>query len=256
MWYPTVSEPVKDTTGSRGSATSAAVCSLASGSTDHMPDGRSVSASSSPSSRAVIGVAGAGLMMIGAPTANAGATLCATRFSGKLKGAMPKTGPLGKRRMTAIRPAEVASVSSRCNSPDQRRASSAAQRNVDAPRVTSMRDHMSGLPFSAVINRAISSARAVICCDTCMSASARWAAVLARAAACTSTAACTASSTSAGLGSAWDPTSVPSNGLCTSWTIEPVRGLPATQKGVTLTRPPLPPTPQPGHPGRQPATRH
>ena len=85
----------------------------ATGSTDHIPAGRSVSASSSPSSSADSGVAGAGLRMIGAPTAIAGATLWATRFSGKLNGAMPSTGPRGKRRTIAARPAAGGSVSSR-----------------------------------------------------------------------------------------------------------------------------------------------
>ena len=32
--------------------------------------------------------------MIGQPLAMAGATLCATRFSGKLKGVIPATGPI------------------------------------------------------------------------------------------------------------------------------------------------------------------
>ena len=50
------------------------------------------------------GSPGAGLSTIGAPTAIAGATLCATRFSGKLNGAMPSTGPCGTRRTSAIRP--------------------------------------------------------------------------------------------------------------------------------------------------------
>ena len=36
----------------------------------------------------------AGLTTIGAPTASAGATLCATRFTGKLNGVMPRTGPM------------------------------------------------------------------------------------------------------------------------------------------------------------------
>ena len=39
------------------------------------------------------GVADAGFTTIGAPTASEGATLCATRFSGKLNGVIPSTGP-------------------------------------------------------------------------------------------------------------------------------------------------------------------
>src|SRR3712207_3664844 len=88
---PTGTDPVNETTGSRGSCTSRAATSLGTGSTDQAPAGRSVSARISPSSSAVSGVAGAGLTTIGAPAAIAGATLWATRFSGKLNGAMPST---------------------------------------------------------------------------------------------------------------------------------------------------------------------
>ena len=147
-------------TGSRSSWTSAGIRSLGTGSTDQEPAGRSVSASSSPRISPDSGVAGAGLRMIGAPTAMAGATLWAHRFSGKLNGAMPRTGPRGKRRVSASRPAPPASVSSRCASPPlKRRASSAAKRKTETARPTSPRAHLMGLPFSAEISRAISSVR-------------------------------------------------------------------------------------------------
>ena len=68
------------------------------GNTWYMPFGRSVSSKNSASRSEPIGVALAGLTTIGAPTASEGATLCATRFSGKLNGVMPSTGPIGKRR--------------------------------------------------------------------------------------------------------------------------------------------------------------
>jgi hypothetical protein len=64
-----------------------------------MPSGRSVSARISPSTSEESGVAGAGFTMIGAPTAIAGATLCATRFNGKLNGVIASTGPYGTRVM-------------------------------------------------------------------------------------------------------------------------------------------------------------
>ena len=106
------------------------------------------------------GVAGAGLRMIGAPTAIAGAILWAQRFSGKLNGAMPRTAPLGKRRVSASRPAPPASVSRRWASPPlKRRASSAAKRKTETARPTSPRAHLTGLPFSAEISWAISSVR-------------------------------------------------------------------------------------------------
>ena len=114
---PTGPEPVNETTGSRGSATSAAARSLGTGSTENIPGGRSVSARISPSSSAVSGVAGAGLSTIGAPTAIAGATLCATRLSGKLNGEMPEhraarepadhRDPAGGRRV-GVEPLELA----------------------------------------------------------------------------------------------------------------------------------------------------
>ena len=47
----------------------------------------------SPSANAVNGVCGAGFRIIGQPAAMAGATLCATRFKGKLKGVIASTGP-------------------------------------------------------------------------------------------------------------------------------------------------------------------
>ncbi len=138
-----------------------------------MPVGRSVLSSSSPSSSADSGVLGAGLSTTGAPTAIAGATLCATRLSGKLNGLIASTGPLGTRRTYAIRPSAAASVSSRSTSPDCWRVSSAAQRNTDTARPTSPLAQNSGLPFSAVISSAISSARSWICRLTEASASAR-----------------------------------------------------------------------------------
>src|SRR3712207_5475593 len=109
---PTGTDPVKETTGSRGSCTNCAATSLGTGSTDQTPAGSSVSARTSPSSSADSGVAGASLTTIGAPAAIAGTTLCATRLSGKLNGAMPSTGPRGTRRTSAIRPVAAGSVSS------------------------------------------------------------------------------------------------------------------------------------------------
>ncbi len=197
---PTGPEPVNDTTGSRGSLTSSTVSSLPTVSTENAPSGSSVSASSSPSSSADSGVRGAGLTMIGAPAAIAGAILCATRFSGKLNGAMPSTGPRATRRTTAIRPSAAGSVSSRCSSPEKRRASSAAKRNVETQRVTSTVAHLSGLPFSAVIISAISSALAATERDTWSSAAARTCAGVERNVRVAASAAATARSTCSALG--------------------------------------------------------
>lgn len=159
------------------------------------------------------GVAGAGLRMIGAPAAIAGATLWAHRFSGKLNGAMPSTTPFGKRRVRARRPWPPASVSRRWASPPlNRRASSAANRNTETARPTSPRAHLIGLPFSAEISRAISSVRSASRLLTWSRAAARtWAGVAANSSR-TAYAAATASSTCASVGTLTAATSRPSTG--------------------------------------------
>ena len=225
---PTGPEPVNDTTGSRGSATSSAACSLLIGSTENIPGGRSSPAMISPSSSAVSGVAGAGLRMIGAPTARAGATLWATRLSGKLNGAMPSTGPRGTRRTSAIRPAAAGSVSRRCSSPENRRASSAAQRKVETARATSARAHLSGLPFSAVISSANSSARPAIPALIRSRAVARAKADSSAAGPVAATAAATASSICSGVARPVRPTTCVVNGSRMVSATDPVVARPAT----------------------------
>ena len=59
--------------------------------------GSAVSASTSPMMIAPSGVRLAGFITNGQPTAIAGATLCAARFSGKLNGEMKLHGPIGTR---------------------------------------------------------------------------------------------------------------------------------------------------------------
>ena len=83
--------------------------------------------------------------------------MCATRFSGKLNGVMPRTGPIGNRRISPIREPSDASVSSRISSSSPRRITSEAQRNVDTARVASTVAHLSGLPPSCAISSAFSS---------------------------------------------------------------------------------------------------
>lgn len=166
--------------------------------------------------------------MIGAPTAIAGATLCATRFSGKLNGAIPSTGPRRTRRTRAIRPVAAGSVSRRCNSPEKRRASSAAQRNVDTARPTSARAHLTGLPFSAVISAATSSARSASRRETWSRAAARTCAGRAAACAATPAAAATAASTWSAVASVVRPTVRPSYGWVTVSSPSPWTGRPAT----------------------------
>ena len=188
--------------------------------------------SSSPSSSADSGVLGAGLSTTGAPTAIAGATLWATRLSGKLNGLIASTGPLGTRRTYAIRPSAAASVSSRSTSPDCWRVSSAAQRKTDTARPTSPLAQNSGLPFSAVISSAISSARSWICRLTEASASARTWIGSRSASARTPSAAATAASTWALVAYVVVLTSEPSYGWCTSSGSSPCTHSPATSIGI------------------------
>src|SRR3982750_4592422 len=98
------------------------------GRTWYMPFGRSVSSKNSAKRSAPIGVALAGFTTIGAPTASAGATLCATRFSGKLNGVMPSTGPIGNCRPMPLREPNGAPVPSRLPSPSPGRRASLGAR--------------------------------------------------------------------------------------------------------------------------------
>ena len=63
------------------------------------PGGRPVSATISATVSIVSGSLDGGLRTIEQPAAMAGASLCAARLSGKLKGLMAATGPMGKRRV-------------------------------------------------------------------------------------------------------------------------------------------------------------
>ena len=71
-----------------------------------------------------------GLSTIEQPAAIAGASLCAARLSGKLNGEIAATGPIGKRRVTPIRPRDAGIRSSGIVSPTIRSASSAPSRKV------------------------------------------------------------------------------------------------------------------------------
>ena len=93
------SPPVKLSNAMRSSSASAAASSLLQGRIENAPAGRSVSASTSPMISAPSGVFAAGLSTNGQPAAIAGATLCATRLSGKLNGVMKLQAPIGTRRV-------------------------------------------------------------------------------------------------------------------------------------------------------------
>ena len=124
------------------------------------PAGRPHSSSSSSASAiADNGVCEAGLSTTGHPAAIAGASLCATRFNGKLNGLMAPTTPTGTRRVKPSLPSPTSAASSGTISPASRRASVAANVNVDTARLASTRAVLIGLAASSAMMRANSSVR-------------------------------------------------------------------------------------------------
>src|SRR6185295_8294382 len=103
------------------------------------PGGSPASSSSEARNSADSGVVDAGLSTTGQPAARAGATLCATRLSGKLNGEIAPTIPIGSRIVSASFPAPAADASIGITSPASLRASTAAKVNVDAARWASTR---------------------------------------------------------------------------------------------------------------------
>ena len=95
----------------------------------------------------------AGLSTTGQPAAIAGASLWATRLSGKLNGAIAPTTPIGTRRVKPILPSPACSASSGTTSPDSVRASAAAKRNVPTARWASCRAVLIGLAASLAMVR-------------------------------------------------------------------------------------------------------
>ena len=85
------------------------------------------------------------------PAASAGAILCATRLSGKLKGEIAPTMPIGCRSVNASLPSPACEASIGTVSPASLRASTAAIVKVDIARDTSTRAAFSGFPASAEI---------------------------------------------------------------------------------------------------------
>ena len=95
--HPTLADPVKVTSLMRSSfSASHAVSAFDKGRTASASCGHPAFRITSPSASAVNGVCGAGLRRMGQPAAIAGATLCATRFSGKLKRRDGQDGADGK----------------------------------------------------------------------------------------------------------------------------------------------------------------
>ena len=86
---------------------------------------------------AVTGVLVDGFRITALPAAKAGAILCATVFSGELKGVIATTIPSGTRMVKANLPAWPCAPSTGITSPARRRASSPESLNVSMHRRTS-----------------------------------------------------------------------------------------------------------------------
>ena len=159
---PTFALPVKVNILRRSSDTNFSATSFPSGNTLKAPAVRPALATTSASSNEESGVCGAGFKVIVQPAAIAGATLCATRFSGKLNGVIARIGPTGNRRTIPARPAVELCQSSGSHSPPMRVASSAATANVKMALSTSTRAVLIGFPASRHITCENSSCRARI----------------------------------------------------------------------------------------------
>ena len=207
---PTSSEPVNVIPRTRPSAAMRAARSPDTGSTLIAPAGQSSSASSSASASDDSGVALAGLTMTGLPTASAGATLCATRFSGKLNGVIASTGPIGKRRSNPPRLPIPGSVSNGSQLPSIRLACSPAQRKTYFARVASPIASLIGLPASSEIVRASASICSPIRADAASRRSERSHAGIAASSPAAAAAASSATCTPSLSGTAASPTTEPS----------------------------------------------
>ncbi len=158
MPQPTGGEPVKVIMATSGWVTRRSATRPGAVTTFNQPGGSPQSSSNSPaSSSAVNGVADAGFNTTGQPAAIAGATLCATRLSGKLKGLIAPTTPIGTRSTNPSLPTPGALASSGTVSPLSVRATAAENRNVSTARAASTRAVLIGLADSALIDRANSS---------------------------------------------------------------------------------------------------
>ena len=160
MLQPTPLEPVNVIIRTRSSSTRTSPISLDGPTrTVSHPAGSPACCSSSASKSAESGVWLAGLSTTGHPAASAGASLCATRLHGKLKGEIAPTMPTGRRSVKAIFPSPASEAPIGMTSPASLRASTAAKVYVETARDASTRAVLIGLPASAQIVCAMSSCR-------------------------------------------------------------------------------------------------
>ena len=159
-FQPIGTEPVNVISFTRASSTRTSPISAAGPQTTFsQPAGNPASVSSSARRSADRGVCEAGFKTTAQPAASAGAILCATRLSGKLKGEIAPTIPMGCLNVKASFPDPAGEASIGMTSPASLRASTAAIVNVETARDASTRAAFIGLPASAEIVRAASSAR-------------------------------------------------------------------------------------------------
>ena len=159
MAHPTGPLPVNEIMRMRGSATSAWPTSPSPSTVQSMLRGSPASHRMAASARPDSGVRPAGFSTTGAPAATAGPSLCATRLRGKLNGVMAAITPWGSRTVNPKRPAPASLASMGTTSPVIVRATAAENASVSTHRATSPRACVMGLPASAAMMCASTSAR-------------------------------------------------------------------------------------------------
>src|SRR5262245_6709747 len=163
MSHPTGALPVNEIIATSGWSTRARPTTEPLPLTRQSDPGGSPASSRIPArARAESGVASAGFSTTGQPAAIAGASLWATRFSGKLNGLIAPITPTGSRRVRASLPTPAVLASIGTTSPASRLAATAANVKVSTARAASPRAWRMGFPDSAAIVRASGSARSAI----------------------------------------------------------------------------------------------
>src|SRR5260370_14080632 len=95
MWRPTALDPVKLTIATCSLLSKTSATSVVQGTTLRTPAGAPAACTISASLSAVSGASVVGRSTTVLPAASAGATLCATRLSGKVNGGVAAITPIG-----------------------------------------------------------------------------------------------------------------------------------------------------------------
>ena len=214
---PVAYPPVNDTMSTSGWLTSAApTVAPRPGSTASRPAGTPASSRSSTKASAVNGVCSAGLRTTAFPPIRAGASLCATRLSGSLKGVIAPITPTGSRVYQPTRPPPRGVSPKGRVAPSRRSACSAERRTVSTALCASRPASRTGLQPSREIRCAKSSRRSVSRAAARLNASRRCQSGHASSSMRERETARTAASTSAAEQSETVPTTVPFSGSRTS----------------------------------------